>query len=318
MQITQPTKEGPAQGVSFVYFLIMRNFLIICLLFAPLRAWSQEDGAVVFRNSLELTHSPVPIEASIVRDSIDYVIDYTVYYVPDTTDTAIIYEDLYRLDIGRQSTRFYGRIEYLSDSLTSAWKRYGRPNDHIEKRRALRGYHPLYWEITEDRNHASLTTTYRYPSYPPIFYAYTTDKEQPRWTQTHDDVREICGYRCYQARTSFGGRQWIVYFAPDLPLNSAVWKFFGLPGLVLAFEDIQGYYKFECTDIRACKRPMIEYKKPIRQVSRKHWRQLIEGIHVDPLNTLEKGNTVYYKPTPTEEAKLLTSWSIPYNPIELE
>ena len=108
------------------------------------------------------------------------------------------------------------------------------------------------------------------------------------------------------------------WFAPELPLNSAVWKLWGLPGLVLAFEDTQGHYKFECTAIRTCNQPMVEYKRPRRRLSRKDWMCLIELIHADPLNSLEKGNTVYYKPTLAEPAEQLTSWTIPYNPIELE
>ena len=319
-------KYNPPKKSSWLFFGYsskpishMRNLIIICLLCIPLRMQGQEDeGTVIIRNSLDLTYLSIAIDNPFVTDTVNCIVDYAVRYVPDTLDMNSTYKDVYQLEIGRRYSRFYGRIEYLSDSISSVWKRYGRPNDYAEQRCVLRQYHPLYWEIVEDRENAAFTTLYRYPSGPPVvFYAYKVDKERLQWTLTHH-VRDICGYRCFRAFASFGGRKWIAWFAPELPLNSAVWKLWGLPGLVLAFEDTQGHYKFECTAIRTCNQPMVEYKRPRSRLSRKDWMRLIELIHADPLNSLEKGNTVYYKPTLAEPAEQLTSWTIPYNPIELE
>ncbi len=295
-------------------FTFMRAFFIVWLLSIPFYAGGQD---VVFRNSLDLAYPPVSTEKQIIADSTKYVFDYMVHYIPDTTDINKVYTDLYKLAIGRRSTRFYSQIEYLHDSLTTAWGKYGRPDDYMEQSRALRRYHPLYWEITENRLQNTLNTTYRYPSNPPVFYTCQTDKEKIEW-KLKQNMRVICGYQCFQASATFGGRAWMVYFTPDLPFENSIWKFSGLPGLVLAFEDTQGHYRFECIAIHTCDRPMTEYKKPLKQISRHRLNELVKHVHTDPLNTLEYGNTVYYQPNSTEPAQRLSYWAIPYNPIELE
>lgn len=130
----------------------MRNLIIICLLCIPLRMQGQEDeGTVIIRNSLDLTYLSIAIDNPFVTDTVNCIVDYAVRYVPDTLDMNSTYKDVYQLEIGRRYSRFYGRIEYLSDSISSVWKRYGRPNDYAEQRCVLRQYHPLYWEIVEDR-----------------------------------------------------------------------------------------------------------------------------------------------------------------------
>ncbi len=196
-----PTRKQNPSAAAQKLFTFMRAFFIVWLLSIPFYAGGQD---VVFRNSLDLAYPPVSTEKQIIADSTKYVFDYMVHYIPDTTDINKVYTDLYKLAIGRRSTRFYSQIEYLHDSLTTAWGKYGRPDDYMEQSRALRRYHPLYWEITENRLQNTLHTTYRYPSNPPVFYTCQTDKEKIEW-KLKQDIRVICGYQCYLASTTESG-----------------------------------------------------------------------------------------------------------------
>jgi len=47
------------------------------------------------------------------------------------------------------------------------------------------------------------------------------------------EILTIMGYECSKAKTTFRGRDYIVYFTTALPFKVAPWKFYGLPGVVL-------------------------------------------------------------------------------------
>ena len=55
------------------------------------------------------------------------------------------------------------------------------------------------------------------------------------WVVT-DEWKELLGYRVRRAECSFRGRDYVAWFAPELPLSEGPWKFCGLPGLVMTSE----------------------------------------------------------------------------------
>jgi GLPGLI family protein len=67
---------------------------------------------------------------------------------------------------------------------------------------------------------------------------YVIDSNFPEidW-EIGEESKDIAGYRCQQATGSFGGRDYTVWFAPDLPFSFGPWKLHGLPGLILQAED---------------------------------------------------------------------------------
>jgi len=65
----------------------------------------------------------------------------------------------------------------------------------------------------------------------------------PQW-EIVDETKEISGYNCQKALTTFRGRDYITWFTPDIPLQAGPWKLQGLPGLILYAEDITGSIKF--------------------------------------------------------------------------
>ena len=47
------------------------------------------------------------------------------------------------------------------------------------------------------------------------------------------ETKEILGYQCQKASLHFRGRDFIVYFSPEIGITDGPLKFFGLPGLIL-------------------------------------------------------------------------------------
>ena len=56
------------------------------------------------------------------------------------------------------------------------------------------------------------------------------------WKITKES-QKILGYTCYKATGKFRGRNYVAWFAPDIPYNLGPWKLGGLPGLILKVDN---------------------------------------------------------------------------------
>ena len=75
------------------------------------------------------------------------------------------------------------------------------------------------------------------------FYYYSQKFNFPNWSIIQQE-KTILGYLCQMAVTNFLGRNWIVWFTMELPINLGPWKLVGLPGLILEAKDEEGHFEF--------------------------------------------------------------------------
>lgn len=71
------------------------------------------------------------------------------------------------------------------------------------------------------------------------------EEERPvlSWEMTDRDST-VCSYACLQAKTRLYGRDWMVWFAPEIPLSYGPYILGGLPGLILDAEDADRLFHF--------------------------------------------------------------------------
>jgi GLPGLI family protein len=74
------------------------------------------------------------------------------------------------------------------------------------------------------------------------------------WEITQDTAT-IFNYSCQKAKVRFRGRNYEVWFAPEIPVNDGPWKFFGLPGLIVKVEDTDRLIAFECVGLQYLENP---------------------------------------------------------------
>lgn len=63
------------------------------------------------------------------------------------------------------------------------------------------------------------------------------------------DTASFSGVKCQKAIAYFKGRNWIAWFAPELPFQSGPWKLNGLPGLIVEAHDEKNEVKFQFAGI---------------------------------------------------------------------
>jgi len=80
------------------------------------------------------------------------------------------------------------------------------------------------------------------------FYQYE-ELAKVDW-QIKEDTMTISGYKCQKAITRVSGRNYEVWFAPEIPISDGPFKFFGLPGLVIQAEDTKGFFQFKLKAIK--------------------------------------------------------------------
>ena len=149
----------------------------------------------------------------------------------------------WHLDIGTESAVFYNpsnremdRVmeDIVSDNdvssvmakLKSIKTRFPSPNPlEVLVPAATDGNYTYLNEITSDK------------------LSYEEPKPVIAWEMTERDTT-VCGYACLQARGRVYGREWTVWFAPEIPLPYGPYILGGLPGLILDAEDADGLFHF--------------------------------------------------------------------------
>jgi len=71
---------------------------------------------------------------------------------------------------------------------------------------------------------------------------------QFEWNLTKEK-KKIGNFNCKKASTNFRGRNYIAWYAEDIPIQNGPWKFCGLPGLIVNIYDDKFVFNYELTGI---------------------------------------------------------------------
>lgn len=101
------------------------------------------------------------------------------------------------------------------------------------------------------------------------------------WVINEDSTKTVLGYQCVMASTDYHGREWTVWFTPEIPLQDGPWKFCGLQGLVMEASEPSGQHRFSITGIESSSQAIYpifssEYEKMDRKDmlrAERHYRE---------------------------------------------
>lgn len=82
------------------------------------------------------------------------------------------------------------------------------------------------------------------------FGYYTEPLGEIQW-EIGDSTKNVLGYECVMATANYHGRDWTVWFSPELPMQEGPWKLTGLPGLILEATESTGQHGFVATGLES-------------------------------------------------------------------
>ena len=149
------------------------------------------------------------------------------------------------LQIGKDFSSFYDYTAYAVDSLSAVPGVSEDEKKQLEERRITSMFY-FDAEIWQNVPEGAMTVTMEVS---PNFMSYEEGLNGMRWT-LEEGSETICGYLCNKATTTYGGREWTVWYAPDIPSTAGPWKFNGLPGLIMAAKDSDSLHEFKAISFR--------------------------------------------------------------------
>lgn len=315
---------------------MLRRFFFLCCLLTAVTGDAQNQKQYTRRIFLASTskYKPRPwnLRDSLIRDTSVCRIYYQHRFVMDTMQHKEV-ATMMVCDIGIRNLSYFSLAMRLSHLIFTKVEieaekkgRYPGMSVHYslsESERALKEFAgdsgTINSEIWLDRSQGILTE--RAADYASENIAYEYEELQPilNWNISGEH-RQVCGYDCIKATGLFRGRQWTVWFTPEIPLPYGPWKLGGLPGLILRAEDYRKHFVWECCGIKQEALPMAYYIISTRQLTRNKFNAWMARFHHSPYDVIDggRGTTLIQTYSAQGLKEIDKNWMLPYNPIELE
>jgi GLPGLI family protein len=155
-------------------------------------------------------------------------------------------------------------------------------------------------------------------------FEYIEDFEIPKWT-IHSETQTILSHPCKKATCRFRGRDYVAWYATNIPISRGPYKFAGLPGLILKIADTENLYSFECTGMEKTNALMYKDKKKgvetvsvTREEFIKTKRRFYENPKAISAEALGKNFDKLMEEAKAKNVYIPDNAMDRYNPIELE
>ena len=225
------------------------------------------------------------------------------------------YIDLGKLEVGRRVKKYSSEFIDLSDEEAVKWKKRTGHTGYVPKSFWIGGRPELHenWSELVFSDYIIRGNQLKEYACFPLWAerensSYTEPWPLMQWTLA-DEQQTILGHRCQKATCRFRGRDFVAWFAADVPIKGGPWKFGGLPGCILKVYDVQKIYVWEAVAIERGTYQIMQYPDKLYPKStRKSVWQRQKKYAEDYLNAIG-WTSLEGKPTPPK---------IHFEPLEKE
>ncbi len=236
-------------------------------------------GCALLHAQVQFAPSGMSLEQYEVVGNCDLKVTYALTMVPEPQKRDYVYKDIQVLEVGKEVVKSYSYLLYQQDSTRTALSAKGADAAPQLQQAVL----PV--EIYRYPKQQQAEVVYRTILDGPI-YRYVEPMEQMTW-EILTDEKDILGYRCRKAVAAFRGRTYTAWFTMDIPVPYGPYKFGGLPGLILALEDKDVDFTWNCIGIKkeAGSGSLIKkYKWDYTDISRQKLATVVARMYADPVS----------------------------------
>ncbi|UBZ07727.1 GLPGLI family protein [Salegentibacter mishustinae] len=253
------------------------------------------------------------LENVVAQNSYSYKATYQLEYQEDSTDENSIKTEKGVLYLGKDHSRYSSLGKAVKDSLENM------PNP---KGLTMGEYNQMTefdYTIYKDYQENELILAEKVFQYE---LKYKQDLKQIDW-EIQPENKEILGFSVQKATGNFAGRNYIAWFAPELPFSDGPYKFSGLPGLILEISDLKNHYHYSLTAFQELANPIDKLLNldNYKTVSQQELDQVRDDYNRDPIGTMQKAG-IKFGWSKEDETKTRKELSEKYkrrnNPIELQ
>lgn len=244
-----------------------------------------------------------------VLDSSYLRVNYEYHFRAFEKDDSLLDSDNLEVLIGNRYTTCFSKslrnFDIRNDTLMKKHNRF----DIAES--SWQGF-----EIRRNVKEQQLTVSNRIP-FSSTVMQYKEPNPFMKWIIT-SERDSLLGYQCIKATTKYGGRSYIAWFAPDIPVPYGPWKFNGLPGLILVIRDTEKNFCFECCGIKQEKVPIVNYCWKYELTTKEKWKKFERNMYIHAGRYIANtGATVLVMDNSVAGSHPISnSWTAYYNPLE--
>ncbi|MDE6007868.1 MAG: GLPGLI family protein [Muribaculaceae bacterium] len=258
----------------------------------------------------DFTFVPIDMGKYETLDTCRLTLTYQLSYRASVKDDSLSRKDLMDLNIGEIYNSFYSRILRETDlkNYKDIRNRLGFtivPDDCI-------GFEMMFCHVD-----STLAVTNRLP-FTSQHIEYSQKIPKIDWNYSSQETDTIMGYPCRVATARIEGREWKVWYTPDIPLPYGPWLLNGTKGLVLKGMDNENNFKFEAQGLSASPSPIIRYKWDRKKMEKEKWRDFEREFHKNAgMFARSTGVNIIIKDQSARGYHPLNeNWEEFYNPLE--
>lgn len=237
----------------------------------------------------------------VIIDKIDQILYYDYRFCEFAGNTASVKMIPMQLQIGAQGSKFCSTKKADADSLCVA-------HEQMPIEQAF----GIIWPQLMNMQSHFYVHYYVFKHYPERGKMQFLESHNKNRYLVEEDIQfdwqiyperdtTIIDLHCLMATATYGGRDYVAWFAPDIPISDGPYKFCGLPGIIVRIADTENEHIFELQGARYnVNQPMYYSTTPATRVSPKGYVKAFYEHMAENIDELQD-----YMPDPGHRAKAI-------------